>query len=380
MRKPQVDEPSKLKITKLLTSLNHRAKIIQSSYGKVPVDEIVNTGLFRLDVAQTGYGWLQDLHAMTLREVNGRKVVTPKPETEEYNVSSFVYTRYRPFHPRRLFALLHDKFILQMEHDEEEDEEEEMNEVEDEEEDEGNSGVNDEGKKNHESSDTNEQEDEEMVFVERSITPSSSSDGPGSPASANTPPSCASHTHRKDSLVEADPLDIPEPSTILRTRRAHPLFSRLFRSKGEFHLATRPHRAGDWSQAGAMLTLTGGRPWFCTLPESEYTTGDAEIDGLVRHDIAKGGEWGDRRQELVFIGESLRKKELEEVLDTCLLSEGEMGKWESMMRREGVDEEERRDMLEDLFEDGFPQWGGDDEHDHDHDHDHDMHEVLEEVS
>ena len=64
MRKPQVDEPSKLKITKLLTSLNHRAKIIQSSYGKVPVDEIVNTGLFRLDVAQTGYGWLQDLHAM----------------------------------------------------------------------------------------------------------------------------------------------------------------------------------------------------------------------------------------------------------------------------------------------------------------------------
>lgn len=93
--------------------------------------DIVNTRLFKLKVAQTGYGWLQDLHAMTVREVrivdrdphhltrrqvNGRNVLTPKPETEEYNVQSFIYSRRRPFHPRRLFALLHDKFILQMEH------------------------------------------------------------------------------------------------------------------------------------------------------------------------------------------------------------------------------------------------------------------------
>ena len=47
------------------------------------MEEIVNTGMFNIELAQTGYGWLQDLHAMTVREVNGRKMVTPKPETEE---------------------------------------------------------------------------------------------------------------------------------------------------------------------------------------------------------------------------------------------------------------------------------------------------------
>jgi hypothetical protein len=57
--------------------------VIECNYGKVPVEEIVNTGMFNIELAQTGYGWLQDLHAMTVREINGRKMVTPKPETEE---------------------------------------------------------------------------------------------------------------------------------------------------------------------------------------------------------------------------------------------------------------------------------------------------------
>lgn len=38
------------------------------------VKELVNTGLFNLEVAQAGYGWLQDLHAMTVREVRVRIV------------------------------------------------------------------------------------------------------------------------------------------------------------------------------------------------------------------------------------------------------------------------------------------------------------------
>jgi G3E family GTPase len=53
----------------LIKKLNHRAKILESSYGKVDVKQIVNTGMFNLQVAQSGYGWLQDLHAMTVREV-----------------------------------------------------------------------------------------------------------------------------------------------------------------------------------------------------------------------------------------------------------------------------------------------------------------------
>lgn len=50
----------------------------------------------------------------------------PKPETEEYNIRSFIYSRRRPFHPRRLWALLYGRFILQLEHPDEEEEEDEV--------------------------------------------------------------------------------------------------------------------------------------------------------------------------------------------------------------------------------------------------------------
>ncbi|KAL6898862.1 P-loop containing nucleoside triphosphate hydrolase protein [Trichoderma evansii] len=353
-----VNDDVKVKILDLIKQLNHRAKILESKYGKVDVKELVNTGLFSLEVAQAGYGWLQDLHAMTVREVNGKNVVTPKPETEEYNVQSFIYTRYRPFHPRKLYALVYDKFILQMEHpDEEEDEDGE----EDDEEQEG--------------SDT---EDAEMVDYE-DITSIDSSSGDiteqhasSSPSHAPSTPETAPSLHNDSKDSNTMDLDMVTPSNeiILANKRAHPTLARLFRSKGEYFLATRPHRAGEWSQAGAMLTLTGGRAWFCTLPAEEYTTGSEDVDALVKHDIAKGGEWGDRRQEIVFIGEGLDHDGLEKMLDTCLLTDDEYESWKGVMRKEGIEEEERREMLEELFEDGFPDWAGDDEEEGHEGHDH----------
>ena len=66
----QVNEETKSRIHRLIQKLNHRARVLESSYGKVDVKRLVNTGLFNLERAQTGYGWLQDLHAMTLREVS----------------------------------------------------------------------------------------------------------------------------------------------------------------------------------------------------------------------------------------------------------------------------------------------------------------------
>ncbi|UKZ76165.1 hypothetical protein TrVFT333_003861 [Trichoderma virens FT-333] len=308
-----INDETKAQVLNVVKQLNHRAKILESKYSKVDVKELVNTGLFNLQIAQTGYGWLQDLHAMTVREVNGRNVVTPKPETEEYN------------------------FILQMEHPEDDDDEDE--EEEEEEEDEG-----------ERQSDT---EDAEMVDCEDSASTNSSSED-----------------NKDVNDMDVDPLMMPSNEIILANKRAHPTLARLFRSKGEFFLATRPHRAGEWSQAGAMLTLTGGRSWFCTLPEEDYTTGSPDVDALVKHDIAKGGEWGDRRQELVFIGEGLDHDGLEEMLDACLLTDGEYEAWKGVMRKDGIEEEERREMLEGLFEDGFPDWSGDGEDDEHEGHDH----------
>ncbi|EEU37808.1 uncharacterized protein NECHADRAFT_54697 [Fusarium vanettenii 77-13-4] len=320
-----IDAKTKPRLLDLIRKLNHRAKILESSYGKVDVKQIVNTGMFNLQVAQSGYGWLQDLHDMTVREVNGRNVLTPKPETEEYSVRSCIYTRRRPFHPRRLWALVYDKFILQLEHPEEEGDEED----------------DEEDEEDLEMADYQDAEDDEQKLDE------------------------------DDAMLDSEELFTPENPVILANKRKHPIFARLFRSKGEFFLATRPHRAGEWSQAGAMLTLTGGRPWFCTLPPEEYTTGDEEVDSLVQHDIKKGGEWGDRRQELVFIGENLNHKGLEKLLDECLLTDEEHSKWEAVMRNDKLNDEKKRESLEDLFEDGFPDWPEDDEDDENHEgHDH----------
>ncbi|KAF2094756.1 cobW domain-containing protein [Rhizodiscina lignyota] len=306
-----VSKDTKCRIKDLIKKLNHRAKVLESEFGRIEVEQIVNTGLFNMELAQTGYGWLQDLHEMMLREVNGKKTVTPKPETEEYNVRNFVYTRHRPFHPRRLFELVYDKFILRQQFD-----------------------------------DDGELEDEDV------------------------PEECDDDEDDED---DDDPLfSPPSNETILANKAAHPLFAKLFRSKGEIWLATRPDRAGEWSQAGAMLTLQGGRPWFCVTDPVEWQTGNKEIDELVEHDIKSGGVWGDRRQELVFIGENLDIKGVEKELDKCLLNDEEWRIWQGIMmdgeRPDGGDQSEKEvkfERLAEAFEDVFPDWI-DDRHDHDH--------------
>ncbi|KAK1762638.1 CobW/HypB/UreG, nucleotide-binding domain-containing protein [Phialemonium atrogriseum] len=379
-----VDSETKPRLLDLIQKLNHRAKILESSYGKVDVKELVNTGMFNLEVAQSGYGWLQDLHQMTVREVNGRNVVTPKPETEEYSVRSFIYTRQRPFHPRRLWGLLRDKFILQLEHPDDDDDDDNDEDEEGNEEYERNGRdvdmINSPAAEDPPTDAGQDAEDASPGARSRSLTSFSSS----SPSTAQTVPSPASSSKKAHHVSErpdeemssASSADMAAPpdDIILSTKRQHPVLARLFRSKGEFFLATRPHRAGEWSQAGAMLTMSGGRPWFCTLAPEEYTTGDAEVDGLVQHDIAKGGEWGDRRQELVFIGERLDHVALEAMLDECLLSDAESGKWEGVMRDAKLDGGEKREALEDIFEDGFPAWSEEDDEDEDGDdhvgHDH----------
>ncbi|RMY46422.1 hypothetical protein D0865_09294 [Hortaea werneckii] len=50
-----VDAKTKQRILDLMKKLNHRAKIVETSYAKLDVKEIVNTGMFNLEAAQVSH-------------------------------------------------------------------------------------------------------------------------------------------------------------------------------------------------------------------------------------------------------------------------------------------------------------------------------------
>lgn len=81
-----------------LQHLNPRAKIIRSSFGTVPLDTIMGTGLFDFEKAKEAPGWMA--------EMRGEHI----PETVEYGLGSFVFRSRRPFHPARFYALIHEEW------------------------------------------------------------------------------------------------------------------------------------------------------------------------------------------------------------------------------------------------------------------------------
>ncbi|MDG4838526.1 GTP-binding protein [Micromonospora sp. WMMD967] len=78
----------------LLTRLSPAARQVRAVHGRVAPAEILHTGRFDLERAETAPGWVAEL--------NGGHV----PETEEYGISSIVFRDHRPFHPQRLWDLL----------------------------------------------------------------------------------------------------------------------------------------------------------------------------------------------------------------------------------------------------------------------------------
>ena len=80
----------------VIKKLNPEAKVVESVFSKVDLNEILNTHLFNFEKASQAAGWIQEL------------MTEHTPETEEFGISSFVYKRKRPFHPERLMAWLED--------------------------------------------------------------------------------------------------------------------------------------------------------------------------------------------------------------------------------------------------------------------------------
>ena len=183
-------------LDRILRLINPEAKLIRSSFGRIPLDEILNTRRFDIDRASAMLGWME--------QPRGEET----SETDEYGIGSFVFRARRPFHPERLWDLLSSEVMA---------------------------GV--------------------------------------------------------------------------------------LRSKGFCWLASRHDDAILWSQAGCSISLSAEGIWWAAVPQDDWPD-EAEAREQVRRDFME--PFGDRRQELVFIGIDMDQPVIESALIECLLTNEEM--------------------------------------------------------
>ncbi|UHS56504.1 MULTISPECIES: zinc metallochaperone GTPase ZigA [Agrobacterium] len=91
----------------------------------------------------------------------------------------------------------------------------------------------------------------------------------------------------------------------------------VIRAKGFFWLATRPDHVGEISQAGALVKTGKMGLWWSSVPKKHWP----EDPGFARMLAPYMDDtWGDRRQEIVFIGaDPMSEAELRLALDACLI-------------------------------------------------------------
>ena len=180
---------------KIIRSLNADAKIIRSSYSDVPAKEILNTGLFDFASAHDHPMWAKELYGFA----------DHVPESEEYDVKTFVYRARRPFEPEKILAVLNG--VL-----------------------------------------------------------------PG-----------------------------------------------VIRAKGHFWIASRPEWVAEFSLAGALSSVKPLGQWWATTPKERWPENETARAYMETH---WQEPWGDRRQEIVFIGTGINWMDLTSKLDGALIPEG----------------------------------------------------------
>lgn len=245
----------------LIKKLNPRAKIIPTKFGRVDLKYILDTNLFDLEAATMAPGWLQAM-----------KDADKKPESLEYNIGSFVYRARRPFHPQRLFDWVHSHFVLQQ-HMEELDDQDAM--------------------------DTDGETTAEAEGIEEGVEEESEEDEDDDNAEAQA------QSETMGAALDAN-------------------FGNVIRSKGFAWVAGGNNDLShwEWSQAGLVLSLKIGMPWFCVLKKAQWGgQEDGPSDELVASIQADflDNVVGDRRQELVFIGQNMKQDCICAALDNCLI-------------------------------------------------------------
>jgi G3E family GTPase len=93
-------------------------------------------------------------------------------------------------------------------------------------------------------------------------------------------------------------------------------WSGLVRSKGIFWVGASDETVYEWAQAGGMSSVRALGRWWCAVPRERWPhPAGQRPDELPTWDV----DYGDRSQQLVFIGFGLDAEALRAELDACLL-------------------------------------------------------------
>lgn len=99
--------------------------------------------------------------------------------------------------------------------------------------------------------------------------------------------------------------------------------SGIIRAKGLFWLASRPDDAINFSQAGGSTRIERAGVWWASMPFNERMSYASYMDNQVEIEERWSKQWGDRMNELVFIGQDIDQEVMVMELENCLLQEQE---------------------------------------------------------
>lgn len=90
-------------------------------------------------------------------------------------------------------------------------------------------------------------------------------------------------------------------------------------------MASRPEQALIWGQAGGSLKADSAGVWWSSMPFEKRT----QYLSFIENQSIIESDWhtifGDRKNEIVFIGQDMDEAQIRSLLDKCLLTDEELG-------------------------------------------------------
>ena len=103
----------------------------------------------------------------------------------------------------------------------------------------------------------------------------------------------------------------------------------IIRSKGLFWLSSRPNQALIWGQAGGSLKADNAGVWWSSMAFEKRIQNSVFVENQKEIENDWHKDFGDRKNEIVFIGQDIDEKQICLDLNKCLLTEKELSthKW-----------------------------------------------------